>query len=642
MATFGYAGTLLTVDLSDGTITRRPTADDSGRFIGGRGLAAKLFWDLVPVDAGAFDPDNALIFVTGPMAGFAGFAGYRWQVCGKAPAGDKEEFSFANLGGKWGGALKAAGCDGLVVRGRSPAPVYLWIGEDRVEVRDARRLWGQTTFGAIDQLQSRYGPSVSVLAVGPAAENRVAFATMLTDDGASGSGGLGGVMGSKRLKAVVVSGNRKVAAAHPERLRELRARVKGMRKVRFLTDTSWKIPGVTRDSICYGCGLGCSRQSYRDAGGKQFKSFCQAVSVYVGPSRARHGQWHAVQLEAARLCDAYGLDTMVMQALIEWLALCHQEGAIDERRAGVPFGELGNAAFIQALTRRIALREGFGDALARGPIAAAQALGGRAEALVFDFVANRNGEKKDYDPRLIPVSALLFATEPRRPIQQLHEVSNLLKMWLNWVWKKPGAFFDTDDLLRAARLFWGSESAADFTSWEGKALAAKKIQDRAYVKESMILCDFNWPMIWTDYPGGHVGDPGLESQVYSAVTGIALDEAGLDAIGERIFNLQRAILLRQGRAGRGDDGLLDALHREPLKKGEIFFDPDCLVPGRGGTVASNAGRIVDREEFEACKSDYYALRGWDARSGRPTRATLTALGLGDVADVLAREGLLGG
>ena len=249
-----------------------------------------------------------------------------------------------------------------------------------------------------------------------------------------------------------------------------------------------------------------------------------------------------------------------------------------------------------------------------------------------DFVATPAGEKIDYDPRLIPVTALLFATESRRPIQQLHEPCYPLKLWLSWIKGEPGAFFTGEDVRRAAVVFWGSEAAADFTTLAGKALAAKKIQDRAYAKESLILCDFNWPMIWTDYAGGHVGDPTLESQIYSAVTGRQTDEAGLNLMGERIFNLQRAVLLKHGRLGRQDDKLLDHFHQAPLKKGEIFFDPQCLVPGKDGRIASNEGRVVDKSDFEACKSEYYHLRGWEELTGVPTRDRLNILELSDLAD----------
>jgi aldehyde:ferredoxin oxidoreductase len=192
----------------------------------------------------------------------------------------------------------------------------------------------------------------------------------------------------------------------------------------------------------------------------------------------------------------------------------------------------------------------------------------------------------------------------------------------------------------AAARFWGSELAADFSTYEGKAVAARKIQDRSYAKESLVLCDFNWPMIWVNYKGGHVGYPALESRIYKAITGKETDEAGLNKIGERIFNLQRAINLRQGWAGRKDDRILDYLFEVPLKEGELFFDPECLLPGPGGEVISRKGKVVDREAFEKMKDEYYTLRGWDTVTGLPTKARLEELQLGDVAADLQKRGLV--
>ena len=225
MTEFGYAGKILTIDLSDGSTASLPSADYADRFLGGRGIAAKLYWDLVPPQTGALDPDNCLICVTGPVAGFTRLAGCRWQICAKSPAMDPEAFSYANLGDRWGSWLKYAGYDGLVVRGKADKPVYLFINNDTLEIRDASSLWGKTTFEAVDHLTAELGKAVSVLTIGPAAENLVCFATMLTDDGSSGASGLGSVMGSKRLKAIVVAGNKRPQAADPERLSHLAERI---------------------------------------------------------------------------------------------------------------------------------------------------------------------------------------------------------------------------------------------------------------------------------------------------------------------------------------------------------------------------------------------------------------------------------
>ncbi len=638
MTEFGYAGKILTIDLSNGSTSTLPSAEYTDRFLGGRGIAAKLYWDLVPPRTGALDPDNCLICVTGPVAGFTRLAGCRWQICAKAPAMDPEAFSYANLGDRWGSRLKYAGFDGLVVRGRAEKPVYLFINNDTVEIRDASSLWGRTTFEAADHLKGELGSAVSVLTIGPAAENQVCFATVLTDDGASGASGLGSVMGSKRLKAVVVAGDQRPRAADPERLGRLTERVIALRK-----DT-WKdwlenIPGTTRLRPCYGCATGCFRQSYRAEGGRRFKFFCQAVHVYWDIPKKYHDDWQEVSLRAMRLCDGYGLDTTVMQPLIAWLSNCYQEGVLQEADTGLPLSRIGSLEFIEELTRKIALREGFGDLLAQGTTKAAAQVGQRAQELLSASIVTRANETRDYDPRLVLTNTLLYALEQRRPINQVHELTHALWMWLNWTNKEEGAFLSYDDFCAVAENFWGSAAAADFSTYEGKALAAKKIQDRTYAKESLILCDFLWPIIWVRFAEDHTGDPTMESRILSAITGKEMDEAGLHKIGERIYNLQRAILLRQGWGGRQGDRLLDYLHEEPLQ--DVFFNPDCLVPGKDGEATSRKGARVDRADFEKLKSEYYALRGWEVESGLPTETLLRDLDLSDVAADLKQRDLLG-
>jgi aldehyde:ferredoxin oxidoreductase len=640
MPEFGYAGEILKVDLSDGKIEKLPTAAYADKYIGGRGIAARLYWEMVPPHVKASDPDNALICASGPVAGFPGFAGSRWVVCGKSALWDPESFSYSNLGGGWGIRLKYAGYDGLVVQGKAERPADLFIHDGVAEIKDASHLWGKTTFEASDILKAELGQGANVLTIGPAAENGVVFATILADQGASGSGGIGGTMGSKNLKAIVVSGDKRPKAADPAGLSRLGDIVRNIRDNKSALSRDWIVPGFTRDQICYGCGLGCGRQTYPGGDGRSYKALCQATIVYAKATKGYSGPQRDIQLLATRLCDAYGFDTSVMEGIIDFVGACYRHGFLTEKSSGLPLADFGGAEFITALAKKIAFREGFGDTLARGTIAAAASLGEGAQEILHEIVATRGSETKDYDPRLFITSALLYATESRRPIQQLHEQSWTTRMWINWLNKQEGAFFTTADFREVAARFWGSELAADFSTYTGKALAARKIQDRTYAKESLVLCDFRWPVTWAYYEGGHVGDPALESQLYTAITGRETDEFGLHEIGARIFNLQRAIQLRQGWAGRKDDRLLDYLFKVPLRKGELFISRDCLMPGPDGAVISREGCKVDREGFEKLKDEYYTLRGWDAASGLPLRSKLEELRLGDVAADLKERGMV--
>ena len=637
MTEFGYAGEILKIDLSDGKIARLPSAPYTDRFLGGRGMAAKIYWDMVPVQTGAFDPDNCLICATGPATGFTSVPGApRWQICGKSPVMEPEAFSYANLGERWGIRLKYAGYDGLIVQGKSNKPAYIYIHDGVIEIRDASPLWGKSSFETVDSLKAELGKDVSVLTIGLAAENLVSFATLITDDGASGASGLGSVMGSKNLKAIVVAGDKRPKAADPERLENLATRIQELRK-----DT-WKnwlndIPGKTRLRACYGCPSGCFRKAYMH-NGRRFKFFCQAMHVYWGAAENYQRDFTEVALSAIRMCDHYGLDTTIMQPLIDWLGNCYREGILKDNDTGLPLSKIGSAEFMERLTRTIAHREGFGDLLARGTRKAAEKIGKRAQELLNLGVITRASETRDYDPRLILTNALFYATEQRRPINQLHETSHSLWLWCNWTRKTEDAFLSFKDFQNIGRNFWGGAAASDYSTYEGKALAAKKIQDRTHAKESFILCDFLWPIIWVRFANDHTGDPAMESRLLSAITGKEIDETGLSKIGERIFNLQRAILLRQGWGGRQGDRLLDYLHDEPLEM--VFFNPDCIVPGKNGEIVSRKGAKVDRKDFENLKSEYYTLRGWDVPSGLPTEKKLKELGLADIAADLKSRNLL--
>ena len=160
-----------------------------------------------------------------------------------------------------------------------------------------------------------------------------------------------------------------------------------------------------------------------------------------------------------------------------------------------------------------------------------------------------------------------------------------------------------------------------------------------YAKECLILCDFIWPVIYSPFTEDRVGDPTLESRLFAAVTGRDLDEEGLYRIGDRTFNLQRAILIREGWRGREDDSLEEFNFTVPLK-GDTAGNSDAIVPGPEGETFARRGMVVDRGEFEGMKDEYYAIRGWDVGTGLQKKARLEELGLGDVAGELEKQGLL--
>lgn len=184
---FGYAGKILMVNLSTARMTEEATASYADRFLGGKGIAAKIYWDEVPPDVGPLDPDNRLIFITGPFAGITGVAGSRWLICGKTPAFYPSRFNSCSLGGRWGAQLKLTGYDGIVVQGKSEKPAYLLIQGDTAELRDASALWGKDAVAVREILKGELGKSARVVTMGPAGENLVSMATVLADQDAAGS-----------------------------------------------------------------------------------------------------------------------------------------------------------------------------------------------------------------------------------------------------------------------------------------------------------------------------------------------------------------------------------------------------------------------------------------------------------------------
>jgi len=635
----GYAGEILRVDLSSGRTWAIPTVDYAARFLGGRGIAAKLYWDGVAPEVRAFDPGNHLIFITGPLAGVSpGVGGVRWLVCGKSPSTEPEQFSYSNLGGSWGTELKRSGYDGLVVEGRADKPVYLWIDDGNAELRDASALWGRSTVETIGMLKEELGGETKVLATGPAGEHMVRMATVLADNDASGASGFGAVMGSKRLKAVAVRGRKRMATAQPEKLAELVRYARRLRET-VASDSVWG-SGVTPDKkrldICRGCGLGCERLVYQDRDGREGKFICGHAGFYMARARRYYDDrdWSEVPFHAAVLANDYGVDSFSLGPMMMWLSRCHQAGLLTDESTGIPLSRMGSLDFLETLIRKISLREDFGEVLADGVVRASEQVGRESQKLITDYVS-KGGQGVAYDPRYYITTGILYTMEPRQPIQQLHAVSRPFLNWVLWSNSAKGAYVSTEVLRAVAKRFWGSEKAADLSTYDGKALAATCIQDREYVKECLVLCDWAWPIMTVQLSEDHVGDSGLESRVVSAALGQEIDEEGLLRIGERVVNMQRAVMAREAP---GSDTLPEFHFTMPM--GDDFINSRGVAPGRDGEVFVKKGAVVDRAQFAEMRREFYRIRGWDPATGLQTRAKLEALDLEDVACGLEERGLV--
>jgi len=630
----GYAGRIARVDLSTGAVTSIPTENYNQAFLGGQGIAAKIYWDEVSPQVQAFDPENRLIFATGPCAGFKGLSGARWVVCGKSPATSPQFFTHCNLGGSWGTELKAAGFDGLVVQGKADRPVYILIQDDKIKIADASSLWGKGAVQVRKMIKGEHGDSFKVVATGLGGDNMTTLATLLADNDSSGSGGLGAVMGSKKLKAIAVRGSGSVKAARPQQLQELVNHV-----AELIKDDPGLEPAVGanfQEDHCSGCTIECNRGIYEAQDGSKGKFMCQSGSFYKEWAMKYYKEPNDVPFHATRICDHYGLNTKSIVSMIAWLDRCHQAGILTEKSTNLPLTKIGSLEFIQSLTGDIASRRGFGEVLAQGIHHAARSVGSQAVELLYDTIT-KAGEIMTYTPKTYITTAILYAVEPRQPVHQLHEVSRISIPWLHWAQKMPHANLSSSVYRAIAKRFWGSEMAVDYSTYEGKALAAKMIQDRQMGRECLILCDHFVPILYVEHSPDHVGDPSIDSKIFSAITGRDTTEEELYRAGERLLNLQRAILAREGHRGRESDVLPDACFTAPLESERL--NPDVLLPGKNGEIISRKGAVLEKEKFQKMLGEFYELRGWDRETGLQKEAQLEAMGLHDVARDLAARGL---
>lgn len=626
---FGWMGKILKVDLSDSRISELETVEYASRFLGGRGIATRIYWDEVGPDVGAFDPENCLILMTGPLGATGAQGASRFEAVSKSPMVMPEGFCYGNLGGFFGPYLKKAGYDGVVIAGCAERPSYIWIHDGEAEIKDASWLWGKGTYKVRDMLRETHGNKVRFLTTGPAGENRCRNATLMTDHDGSATGGFGAVMGAKNLKAIAVFGTGKIPVADRGRLTELNRYT-----IRLSQRGTLRMPVPKRQiryvgkASCYQCGLDCIRGRFRTESGREAVRKCQSMAMYMPWVTIRPGEKIDTAVDATEICNDYSICTMEMQNILEWIENCHKSGILTDQDIGLEMAKIGSREFIKSLAGMIAKREGFGDILAEGLLRAGEKLGPDAKALFPESITGV-GMGSFYSPREYKTTALLYALEPRQPINMLHSVSYMIARWrLNRI--RSDRSPTTSEVFRAAAgQFWGSDKAWDLTSYEGKALAATKIQDRYYVQDSLVLCDAAWPMMDSFNTPDHLGDPTLESKIFSAVTGIETDMDGLHLYGERIFNQQRAVLLREGWRAKLDDYPPEFNFTTPINSDPL--NPDLIVPGPGEKPLSVKGAVLDRKKYEQMLREFYELRGWDTETGLQWVETLERMGLSDLA-----------
>ncbi len=617
---YSYGGTILRINLTDGSIYRHPTEEHLAQaFLGGRGLNVKRLWDELPAHTDGLSPENILVFGAGPLVGTLFPGGARFNVSAMSPQtgilGD------SNAGGFFGPELKFAGYDQVIIQGRADHPVYLWIKDDTVELRDAQELWGQDVWDTTLAIQQELGdPDVQVAAIGQGAENGVRFAGVFVNlNRPAARTGMGTVMASKNLKAVAVRGTGLIPVAdvtrfseiieqldeaiysHPEY--EIRCRL-GTTKLIKALDSIGGLPtrhfqsgrfkeadAVSGEAIeelykikskaCFACTIPCSRFLVVDD--PRFPGLRLEGPEYepLAGFTARVGNGDlALALKCIDLANRYGVDAIALSEVISWAMECYERGLLSREEADGLDLTWGNGETMLALIHKVAHREGFGDFLADGVKRAAERLGKGSEEIAMH---GKGLEVFQADVRSIKAYGLGNAVASRGADHLRSE---------------PWFEFSNDPEEGIRR--YGIPETAFRLEYKGKGLVVKHFEEMAAIADATGVCK-------NTYNNMEVLDWEGTAELLRAATGWDITGEEVQRIGERIVNLERLFIAREGIT-RQDDTLPKRFLEEPL--------PEGSGPSTGSVL-----------ELEPMLDEYYRARGWDVQSGLPKKEKLEELGL---------------
>jgi aldehyde:ferredoxin oxidoreductase len=611
---YGWTGNVLRINLAQPLVQveelDRKAAED---FIGGRGLGVKYLYDEIDPALDALSPGNNLIFATGPLTGTGAPGGSRYMVVCKGPLTDA--IAESSAGGPFAMAIKYAGYDMIIIEGRSPNPVYLWVDNEHVELRDASHLMGKTTTETEKGIIAETHPDAKVACIGPAGENLVRFACVMSDMGrAAGRSGVGAVMGSKNLKAIAVRGTNGLKVAdNAAFLKAVRAAYDTIdtedtehfhqlgtpvvlslvqqfgslptRNFQTGTNPLWeKLSGenlaknvATRKNMglaCPACPVGCGRVS-------KVRNL-EYASEGVGPEYETIGLFgsscHTNDLEvvskAGFICNEMGMDTISAGAVIACAMELYEKGYLTEKEVGMPLN-FGNCQAVVKLTEDMALRRGFGNILAEGSYRVARRYG-HPEF----FMGSKKLDFASYDPRGLQGQGLGYATNSRGGCHIRGEVQDISLYGVrHWHITKDHNIGPVDP-----------------HRWDDKPVLAADVQDWFCVIDSCGMCNF---MFFLALDEDHARN------LIEAATGFDMGGyKGLMRTGERIFNLERLFNMRAGLTAK-DDTLPRRMLEEPMPDG----------PAKGLVV-----------HLAEMLPEYYHIRGWTP-DGVPTPKKLKELGL---------------
>jgi len=602
----GWNGRLLRLDLSrEKFVSQEFGADFALKFVGGRGFAAKILWDETNPGVDAFSPENPLIMAAGPLTGLPLPSSGKIVVAAKSPL--TGGYGDGNLGSWAAVNLRRSGYDALVVTGAAREPKYVLMVDGRVEIRDAEDYWGLGALETERRLREKHGKTVGMLGIGPGGENRVRFATVVSQEGRSGGRpGIGAVMGSKKLKAVVIEGRKEIPLADEQRLKEVAAegykavldkpnygfwkRQGTMATVEWsqansvlptfnfrecVFEEALSIGGEFMEKVkvaqrgCPQCNMTCGNV-IEDVEGNESELDYENV-VMLGSNIGVGNLRHVAHLN--RLADDYGLDTISLGNAIGFAMEASEKKLTKEKV------EWGNYDDAKRLIEDVAHGRGLGRLIGKGTRAASEEIGGDSEKWAMNI---KGLEISAYNCHSAPAMALAFGTSP---IGAHHKDAWVISWEISY-----------------GREGYGPEKVS-------KVIEFQRIRGGAF--ESLVTCRFPWIEL------------GFELDWYpkflEAAAGVKLSLDEIYTLGDRIYSLIRAFWVREYGSSWS--------RRMDYPPARWFEEP----PSKG----AQKGVKLDPQQYDRLLDEYYEKRGWD-RNGVPYSATLQRLGLEDVARALGK------
>ena len=628
----GNTGKILHVNLSESSFrVEEPDELFYRTYVGGACTGAYYVFKGMPAGVDALAPENVLAFTIGPIVGAPISGNARHCVTAKSPL--TGGIASSEGGGFWGPELKFAGFDGIVITGKAPRPVYLWVHDGGFELREAAHLWGTPTGEVQEAIRSEVGdPQIRVAQIGPAGEKLVRFAAITNElKHFNGHAGLEAVMGAKNLRAVAVRGKGRPELHDPKCIQEMArigaARIqaegfwKDFKKYGTALNVTWNtsLGGLPtrnwtmgtfarREDIsaetyaetmmdspgtCWACSQSCKRD---------LKSgITQPWSIdprYGGPEYETVGMMGsnclvgdlAAIAKANEIASKYCMDTISLGGVVGLVMECFEKGLLSSRDTGGIEARFGDGEALVRLAELTGRREGFGDLMAEGTARLARRLGPEAERIAVHV---KGKESPAHMPTSKAALGLIYAVNPLGPdhVSSEHD---------------PAIADEPGEILKGLGLYEGGVPPEEMAP--AKARFTAYTQRFVSALDSFSICQFCFHT-WAMYNLVEL------LQVMKAATGWDYTMQEFMLLGERRVNLMRAFNAREGFSSK-DDMLPERL-----------FEDGLLDDGLG------RGRKIDRQAFLRCREEYYRLNGWDPESGNPTPAKLRELGLGWAAEL---------